>query len=159
MSETEVAPTQVAPTSTKKAIMVAAIFAIVGGAAGAAFIGPRLARSTAKVATAPDSSQVAEGSIHLIENLVLNPAGTSGTRFLMAAVAIETKSSTENDRMNKRDAELRDVILAVLGARTIDQLSSLAHRDALKKEVIDSVNAMFGPGVARSVYFPQFVIQ
>jgi flagellar FliL protein len=158
MSETEVAPTQVAPTSMKKAIIVAAIFAIVGGAAGAAFIGPRIARSTAK-APVTDSSKVTEGSIHLIENLVLNPAGTSGTRFLMAAIAIETKSSAENDRMNKRDAELRDVILAVLGARTIDQLSSLADREPLKKEVMDSVNAMFGPGVARSVYFPQFVIQ
>jgi len=159
MSETEVAPTQVTPSSTRKAIMVAAIFAVVGGAGGAAFIGPRIARSMAKAPVAADTTKIAEGSIHLIENLVLNPAGTSGTRFLMAAVAIETKSSTENDRMNKRDAELRDVILAVLGARTIDQLSSLAGREPLKKEVMDSVNAMFGPGVARSVYFPQFVIQ
>ena len=113
----------------------------------------------AKRATADTTTKASASSIHLIENLVLNPAGTSGTRFLMAAVAIETKSSAANDQMNKRDAELRDVILRVLGASTIEQLTTAAHRDSLKKEVTDSVNAMFGPGAARSVYFPQFVIQ
>jgi hypothetical protein len=44
MSETEVAPPPVTPTSTKKAMLIALVFAIVGGAAGAAFIGPRFAK-------------------------------------------------------------------------------------------------------------------
>ena len=140
------------------AIIVAVVASVLGGGAGAYFIGPAVARrATAPVAV--DTARSVDQPIHLMENMVLNPAGTSGTRFLMATVAIEAGTALDADKMNKRDAELRDVVLGIIGARTIDQLATLAEREPIKKEILDSVKAMFGPKSAHTVYFPQFVIQ
>ena len=95
-----------------------------------------------------------------MENLVLNPAGSNGTRFLMAAVAAEVKDEKVKEEMNGRDAELRDAVLRVLGERTVDQLADMALREGIKTEVIDSLNARLQSKTAvKRVYFPQFVIQ
>ena len=96
----------------------------------------------------------------MIENLVLNPAGSNGTRFLMAAVAAEVKDEKIDEEMGQRDAELRDAVLRILGERTVDQLAEMSLRDALKNELVDSLNARLKSKTAvKRVYFPQFVIQ
>jgi flagellar FliL protein len=95
-----------------------------------------------------------------MENLVLNPAGSNGTRFLMASVAAEVKDDKVKDEMAGRDAELRDAVLRILGERTVDQLADMSLREALKKELIDSLNSKLQSKTAvKRVYFPQFVIQ
>ena len=102
----------------------------------------------------------AGNTVHMMENLVLNPAGSNGTRFLMAAVAAEVKDEKVKEEMTGRDAELRDAVLRLLGERTVDQLSDMAQREALKKQLTDSLNARLASKSAiKRVYFPQFVIQ
>jgi flagellar FliL protein len=96
----------------------------------------------------------------MMENLVLNPAGSNGTRFLMAAVAAELKDEKVKEDMTARDAELRDAVLRLLGERTVDQLSDVTMREELKKQLTDSLNSRLGmKGAIKRVYFPQFVIQ
>ena len=102
----------------------------------------------------------AGAAILMMENLVLNPAGSNGTRFLMAAVAAELKDEKVKEDMASRDAELRDAVLRLLGERTVDQLSDVTLREDLKKQLTDSLNARLGmKGAIKRVYFPQFVIQ
>jgi flagellar FliL protein len=102
----------------------------------------------------------AGNTVHMMENLVLNPAGSNGTRFLMAAVAAEVKDEKVNEEMTGRDAELRDAVLRILGDQTVDQLADMAIRETLKKIVTDSLNARLASKTAiKRVYFPQFVIQ
>src|SRR5262249_1410852 len=63
-----------------------------GGAVGLFVVGPMLAK---KRAAAPPPKPAAEAAatpvVHAIENLVLNPAGTGGARFLMATATFELK--------------------------------------------------------------------
>ena len=102
----------------------------------------------------------AGNTVHMMENLVLNPAASNGTRFLMAAVAAEVKDEKVKEEMTARDAELRDAVLRILGDRTVDQLADMSLRDGLKKELVDSLNARLASKTAvKRVYFPQFVIQ
>ena len=61
------------------------------------------------------SSASSTPSVHLLENLVLNPAGSGGSRFLLLSVAIEAGSSSMTTEFQARDAELRDIILTALG--------------------------------------------
>lgn len=147
---------------------------VIGGAGGAFALGPVLAKKF----SAPKSTEVASeeksdeahggekgdkkagNTVHMIENLVLNPAGSNGTRFLMAAVAAEVKDEKVNEEMSGRDAELRDVVLRILGDHTVDQLTDLSIRETLKKTITDSLNARLANKTAiKRVYFPQFVIQ
>jgi flagellar FliL protein len=102
-------------------------------------------------------------SLHLIDNLVMNPAGSGGTRFLMLSAAIEFKDAAMVEQFKARDAEVRDLVLRVMGARTVEQLADMPTRELIRKEVADSL-AMLLPKKDRKkaiskIFFPQFVIQ
>ncbi len=94
-----------------------------------------------------------------VENLVLNPAGSGGTRYLVLSVSFSVKDSTTVTKMKDRDAELRDILLKVLGAKSVPQLSDMAARPALKAEVRAQAGRLFGEKTITDVFFPQFVIQ
>ena len=105
--------TEAAPKGKSKKIVLAVVLmvgALVGGGAGAVFAGPMLADmilgpSEATAAEAGHGAEAAHGeenkddhgggghgagaANHLVENLVLNPAGSNGTRFLMASVSFD----------------------------------------------------------------------
>ncbi len=98
-------------------------------------------------------------SIHLLENLVLNPAASGGGRFLLFTVAIETGTPTASTDFKDRDAELRDIILTALGTKTVDQLVDMSAREAIKTEIQAVICARFGKNSVKRLYFPQFVVQ
>ena len=151
---------------------------VIGGLGGTFALGPMLAKKlvapaavSAEAATTEersgdeehggkDGEKKAGATVQMMENLVLNPAGSNGTRFLMAAVAAEVKDEKVKEAMSGRDAERRDAVLRVLGERTVDQLADMSLREGIKKEVIDSLNSRLQSKTAvKRVYFPQFVIQ
>ncbi len=144
-------------------IVVGAVALLVGGGLGTGLVGPRVVKrlQAAAAAHASDSAKADAGStvMHQIDNLVLNPAGTGGTRFLMVTVAIEVRDAAVNQQMNDRDAEVRDQALQLLGSKTVDQLADVGQRVALRRELKDRLSKLFAPGAIRQIYFPQFVIQ
>ncbi|HEY4106449.1 MAG TPA: flagellar basal body-associated FliL family protein [Polyangiaceae bacterium] len=176
MADPAVAPASETPAAAPKRnlalpIIIAAGL-IIGGSAGALVLGPRIARArttskNVKAGAKPVDSTAATGRgvstpdapVHLIDNLVLNPAGSGGTRFLLASVGLQTTSAAANDIVNKREVEARDVVLAVLGAKHVEVLAEISNREKLKAELQTALDSLFGPGIVRRIYFPQFVIQ
>ncbi len=162
---------------------------LIGGAAGLFAVGPMLAKKSGYVVSAAGAdsaaadgghgdADAAEGdagghgeaaaggeggaaaNLHLVDNLVLNPAGSGGARFLMLAAALEFSDAAMVEETKARDAEVRDIVLRVMGARTVEELSEMSNREAIKKELADSLGTLFKKKKAiRRIYFPQFVIQ
>lgn len=141
-----------------------------GAVLGLVVLGPRLSASPAPAATAAaaeghDAKKDAEGkkgeaaSMYQMDNLVLNPAGSGGTRFLLLSVALEAKDAATLDVLKGRDAEIRDAILRMFGSKTVEQVSEASTRDQLRAELLATIDKMFAPGTVRKLYFPQFVIQ
>jgi flagellar FliL protein len=97
--------------------------------------------------------------VYTLDNLVLNPAESGGTRFLLLTISFELKNQETHDAMKARDAELRDMILATLGHKTVEQLSDVGARDSLKIELKSAAAKLLKRPLVRRVYFPQFVIQ
>jgi flagellar FliL protein len=123
-------------------------------------VGPVLAARRAAAPAAPKTSESPSTSVtHAIENLVLNPAGSNGSRFLMVTATFELKDASTEEKMKDHEAEARDRILGVLGRKTVDELSDINKRDAIKTELLDSVAPLFPKGSVLKVFFPQFVIQ
>jgi flagellar FliL protein len=172
-TETPAEPAPAAAPGRKLTLpIIIAAGLIVGGAAGALVLGPRIARartaskdakSSAKpldsLASGEHAISLPDAPVHLIDNLVLNPAGSGGTRFLLASVGLQTTSAAANDIVTKRDVEARDVVLAVLGAKHVEDLAEITNREKIKIELKNALDSLFGPGVVRRIYFPQFVIQ
>jgi flagellar FliL protein len=148
---------------------------VLGAVAGLLLVGPMVARAAGVGHVANDSASAeaggekehkAEGEggakspMHEIDNLVLNPAGSGGTRFLIASVAIELNDEALGEVLTARDAEVRDAILRVLGTKTVEELSDVSVRESIKKEMQTTLDTLFKKKDAvRRLYFPQFVIQ
>jgi flagellar FliL protein len=98
--------------------------------------------------------------LYTISDLVLNPAGSGGTRFLMLSVAFDMVDSTGVESMKQRDAEIKDAVLALVGGKTVDELAEVSAREPLKVEIRDLVAKITKkPKAIKRVSFPQFVIQ
>lgn len=165
----------------KGIVLIAAVAGglLLGAAGGLFALGPMLAKKSGYVVVAhegTDSTEAeAEGghdgkggegkegeaasTVYMIDNVILNPAGSGGTRFLMLATAVDTKDATVVEQMKARDAETRDVLLRVMGSKSVEELADMQYREAIKKQLADSLGALFKKGAIRRVYFPQFVIQ
>lgn len=164
----------------KKLILavVLAVGAVAGGGAGAVFAGPAIAEmilgpaeAVAAEGHAPEKTDDhgksddhggghgASAANYLVENLVLNPAQSNGTRFLMASVSFDLSEASAAEEMKARDAQVRDAILTVLGHKTVEELTDIGGRDSLKSELKTAVSGIVPDGAVQGIFLPQFVIQ
>ena len=99
------------------------------------------------------------GVVHLVDNLVVNPAGSNGNRFLLANVAFETVDAGLDDVIESRDFELRDGLLRVLGMKTVAELTDYSIRESIVSELRIAIEGVLGEGSVIHIYLPQYVIQ
>lgn len=135
---------------------------LLGAVAGVALVGPAAAERFSQPEKAEhakdDGHGAAPASSYTLESLVLNPADTKGTRFLMVSVVAKMSDSHGVDALAKRDAEIRDRLMSLLGSKTVDELTDVTRRDALKEEIRSALSALTEYEVT-AVYLPTFVIQ
>ncbi len=101
----------------------------------------------------------APAPLYTIADMVLNPAGSGGTRFLMLSVAFDVKDSAAVESLKQRDAEIKDAVLALVGGKTVEQLAEVSAREPLKVEIRELVQKITKQKFIKRVSFPQFVIQ
>ena len=148
----------------------AAYFLVVRG------IAPRLAYGhvvRASMPQIPGSEEIAEaeetqsqaneeptvGMITAIEDIVVNPLGTGGMRYLCTTVAFESIDPQVSNEVTEREAQIRDILIEILGGRTVEDLTSLEDREAMREEIRVMVNGLLSSGEVIAVYFSNFVLQ
>jgi len=142
-----------------RSVLLLAIAGVLAGSAAGVFgVGPLLAKRKLSHA-APKVEEPRSFVTHALENLVLNPAGSGGTRFLMVTATFELKDGATEQLMKDHEAEIRDRVLSLLGRKTVDELTATADREEIKKQVLAVVTPLFPKGSVLKVFFPQFVIQ
>jgi flagellar protein FliL len=139
------------------ALLIGAV--LVGGGGGVLLVGPVVAERMA-AAPRPDKVEapVVE-AVFTVENVILNPAETMGTRFLMATIVATVDGQKTVDALRSREPEVRDRLMSVLGAKTIEELSDVGQRESLKEELRESLAAITQPARVLEVFLPTFVIQ
>lgn len=165
---------QAAPKRGRMGVMIALVAAsVIGAGGGVALVGPAVAHRLSAPAGEEKGGhgkddghggggghgEAGEGQSFTVENLVLNPAETKGTRFLMATVVASMDSEGAAAGLKAREPEVRDRLMAVLGSKTVDQLSDVALRESLKAEIVAALEQIAEPAKVEAVYLPTFVIQ
>ncbi|MEX0601153.1 MAG: flagellar basal body-associated FliL family protein [Rhodothermales bacterium] len=99
------------------------------------------------------------GEFMTIDDLLINPAGSSGKRFLVVSLGVESKDSGVLAELAEKDIVVRDAILGLFSERTADELASIDLRGQLKKEIIAELNTILQKGEIDRLYFTQFLLQ
>jgi flagellar FliL protein len=94
-----------------------------------------------------------------LENIIVNPAGSQGNRFLMTSIALAVADEKGQKLLDESKVELRDKVTGVLENMTMSQLTAPGARDTLKARIAVVAAQMLGPRASVKVFLPQFVIQ
>ncbi len=98
------------------------------------------------------------GDVYLVEDVIVNPLDSRGRKFVNTSVAFVYKGKVGAE-LEKRDVQLRDMLIQTLSSRTVEQLSRPAQRDTLREEILEKTNALLKSGKIFAVYFANFVMQ
>lgn len=99
------------------------------------------------------------GEFAQLEPLVVNPAETGGSRYLMVSVGLESAEPAVLEEIAAKDIVVRDLINDVLSTKTVPVLSDVGNREALKQEIRTLLNGILSEGEIDRLYFTQFMLQ
>ena len=168
------APAGAAPAGPAGPVMIGIIVVAlaVGVALGTLVLGPQLARS--KGVKAEPAAAKSEGgghgkegkegkedkaAIYRVENIIVNPAGSEGSHFLMATVAIQLENEKREEALRGHEDEIRDHVISVLEKQTLESLSVAGARDTLRGRIATVLAPLIGSTDPSHIFLPQFVIQ
>ena len=146
-------------------VIIAVVMVGVGVTVGTKFMG---GANPADGETAKEETAKAEKKDHkageptelfMVNDLVVNPAGTEGTRFLSASIGLETYSKETFDLMEKREPLVRDALITILGSKTIDQLSDPKQKEIIRFQIKKRTEQLLHVDDLSAVYFTQFILQ
>jgi flagellar FliL protein len=100
-----------------------------------------------------------EAALFEIKNIIVNPAGSQGTHFLMASVALKVEDSGVDEEMRGQEVQIRDLVISTLEAKTMEVLTTPGARDELKRELAENVQMLLETQEEIEVFLPQFLIQ
>ncbi len=144
---------------------------VLGGGVGGVVLAPRMVGKTPASAEAAQSGKSGKSEkgekkgtpaadrVFRIDNVIVNPAGSEGTRFLMTSVAFEVSDEVAESALKAHELELRDLVVGKLLTMTMPMLTAPHARDSLKIALAQAARQFVGPTGDIAVYLPQFVIQ
>jgi flagellar FliL protein len=101
----------------------------------------------------------AKNAVALEGKVLVNVAGTAGTRYLLAQLTLVGGGGELKGQVEENDAQLRDVASAVLATKTIADLDKPGSRNLIRTELITAFNGVLGEGKVKEIYFTEFAIQ
>jgi flagellar FliL protein len=107
----------------------------------------------------PDAAADTARELFVVNDLIVNPAGTNGTRFLLTTVGVEVASAQAKAELAGKEIQVRDALISILTSKSLDQLGRMEQREVLRKEIAQRVGEMLTSGKPQNVYFGKFIIQ
>jgi flagellar FliL protein len=96
---------------------------------------------------------------YTFENVVVNLAGTMGTRYLKTTFMVTGSDPQLRAQFEANRARLIDVSLNVLSSLTLADLEEPGAKNILRQKLSAAYNQALGRKVAEEIYFSDFVVQ
>jgi flagellar FliL protein len=145
-------------------IGVALVMLVAGYFAGAKLSHPSGAEPTPasnndKPSKESEKAHQNSGEIVMMENVIVNPSGTGGTRFLSVSIGFEVGSPATAKMLEEREAVIKDALITILGSKTISQLSDPKEREIARFQIKKRVEQLLQSEDLMAVYFTDFILQ
>lgn len=98
-------------------------------------------------------------TVPLGDKVLVNVAGTAGTRYLVARIAIVGKKAELKTKVEESDPQLRDAAASILAIKTIGDLEKPGMRNIIRAELIAAFNDILGKESVADIYLTEFAVQ
>ncbi|ACL02714.1 flagellar basal body-associated FliL family protein [Desulfatibacillum aliphaticivorans] len=151
-----------------KWILIALIVVVLGAGGFIGFLlmsGGGDAQPAANVPAAPAPAPAgnpnagAPGIMVEMDSFIVNLRDREGKRYLKAKINFEVPTEAVKAEFTTRKAQIRDVILILLSAKSFAEISRLEGKLQLKEELMARVNQVLSSGRVSNVFFTEFVVQ
>ncbi len=115
--------------------------------------------SAAEHAATVESVEPGEANIYVVKDVIVNPAGTNGTRFLLTTVGFEVSTPEGKKDLEHKDIQVRDVLNSILTSKELTDLVNVEAREPLRQEIAKRISEILRGGSLKNVYFSKFIIQ
>lgn len=179
MAKEETAPAEAEAGGSKKKLII-----IIGAAVGVAIIlgivafmmlgkGDKKAKKEGEAAPAASSATAAgtpaaagapapsgpSPNIFALEPFIVNIYDGQELRYLKVKVELEMVSPAIKGEIESKLAPVRDAVLVLLSAKTLQDIQDVQGKNTLKDEILAAVSKHLAPGKIAKVYFTDFVVQ
>lgn len=122
---------------------------------------PAPAAASSGHGSAPAGGKAGAGpSDYEFTNVIVNVAGTLGTRYLKTSFVVTgVKNAPTRSLFETQKGRMTDVALNVLSSLTLADLEEPGSRNVVREKLVTSFNQTLGRKVVEQVYFSDFVIQ
>ena len=148
-----------------KSLIIAAVVGTVLGVGAGAFVAPKLIASSPPAEADGEDSGYGGGysdsePLFSLSNVVVNPPGSDGNRFLIVTFAVGVPDEDAVDLLRSREVELRDGAVSILEQVNMRQLVTSGARDTVRSRFQRYIADQLHLDVSKvRVYLPQFVMQ
>lgn len=94
-----------------------------------------------------------------LQELIVNPAGSKGKRYLVVEISLELESETSIPLVEQNLQKVKHNVNESLAARTVEQLVQYREREVLRLEIRNVINQTMGENSVRNLYFTKYVMQ
>jgi len=101
----------------------------------------------------------AAANTYAFDNVVVNLAGTMGTRYLKASFLVTGSDAGLRAVFETNKAKLTDVTLNVLSSLSLPDLEEAGAKNLIREKLVVAYNQALGKRIAEQVYFADFVVQ
>ena len=94
-----------------------------------------------------------------INKLLVNVAGTMGSRYLLVSISVVSTDANFQQKMTDNDAALRDAASSTLSSKTLADLEKPDERNLIRTELLTGFNNILGSDEVQEIYLTEFAIQ
>lgn len=99
------------------------------------------------------------GLVSAINEIVVNPAGTSGSRYLSVSLGFKFSSSKVKSRFDANELMVRDALISILSSKTVTQLTDAKQREIMRYQIKKRLSKLLKTNKLKAVYYTDFVLQ
>jgi len=109
--------------------------------------------------TGPKATYTKEGWAYAFPTVTSNLAGSLGRQYLKCSFQIVSDDKAIASIVEENKAKLKDVVLSVLGTRSLTDVETPASKNVLRAELVANMNKALNSSAIKQIQFTDFLIQ
>ena len=100
-----------------------------------------------------------ESYVYMISDIVVNPAGTGGSRFLSVSFGFELESNYMMRQFEAKEPIIRDALITIMSSKTVAHLTDPKQKEIIRLLIKRKVSRIMKTDELAGVYYTDFVLQ